>query len=55
MENPRKEITGVVEGLCSAKNADSQRDVLQRYFTNDASFDHPLCAVSSYPGVRCAK
>lgn len=52
MENPRKEITGVVKGLCSAKDAGQQRDVIQRYFTPDASFDHPLCAVQSYPGVR---
>ncbi|KAI3626299.1 hypothetical protein CBS9595_001660 [Malassezia furfur] len=52
MENPRKEIAGVVKGLCSAKNADQQRDTLQRYFVPDASFDHPMCAVLSYPNSR---
>lgn len=53
MENPRTEITGVVTGLCSAKNAREQKEVLQRYFADDAAFDHPMCAVVSYPGVRC--
>lgn len=51
MENPRKEIAGVVKGLCSAKNADEQRDTMQRYFVSDASFDHPMCAVMSYENV----
>lgn len=54
MESPVKDIVGVVEGLVRAKDANSQRDVLQRYFTDDASFDHPLCAVSSYSNVRAA-
>ena len=42
MEDPLAEINGVVEGLVRAKDADAQRDVLQRYFLQGASFDHPM-------------
>ena len=51
MDHPKREITGVVKGLVCAKDANEQRETLQRYFTPDASFDHPLCAVSSYRNV----
>ena len=51
MDHPKREITGVVKGLVSAKDANEQCDTLQRYFLPDASFDHPLCAVSSYSNV----
>ncbi|WFD35969.1 hypothetical protein MCUN1_002840 [Malassezia cuniculi] len=52
MEDPKRDITDVVKGLVSAKNANEQRDTLQHYFLPDASFDHPLCAVSSYSNSR---
>ncbi|WFC98513.1 hypothetical protein MYAM1_001241 [Malassezia yamatoensis] len=52
MEDPRKEIAHVVKGLCSAKDANQQRDTIQTYFTADASFDHPMCSVASYPNSR---
>ena len=51
MEHPKREITGVVEGLVRAKTAEDQKKVLERYFTPDASFDHPMCAVNSWPHV----
>lgn len=52
MQSPTQEITAVVKGLIEAPTADDQRSVLQRYFSPDASFDHPLCAVASYAGSR---
>ncbi|WFD42600.1 hypothetical protein MPSI1_001246 [Malassezia psittaci] len=52
MEDPRREIAHVVKGLCSAKDANEQRDTIQKYFTADASFDHPMCSVASYPNSR---
>jgi len=47
MEDPRTEIEDVVKGLVRAKNATEQRDIMQRYFCADVSFDHPLAFVPS--------
>ncbi len=52
MEDPTKEIRGVVKGLVAAKNASEQKQVMQKYFAPDASFDHVLCTVSSGPNSR---
>ena len=54
MEDPLAEINGVVEGLVRAKDADAQRDVLQRYFLQGASFDHPMCCVTRTRNSRDA-
>lgn len=56
MQDPVREISGVVKALVEAKDATEQQKAVQRYFTQDASFDHPLCAVASRNGVsrrRC--
>ena len=52
MENPLKEIDGIVKGLVRAKDATQQRECLQKYYTENASFDHPMCAVASSKNVR---
>ncbi|PKI82446.1 hypothetical protein MVES1_003339 [Malassezia vespertilionis] len=52
MEHPVREIKGVVRGLVCAKNAQEQRATAQKYMTPNASFDHPMCAVPSFPGSR---
>ncbi|PWN53360.1 hypothetical protein IE53DRAFT_181428 [Violaceomyces palustris] len=54
MEDPVKEIASVVKGLVSARDATEQKACLEAYFTPDASFDHPLCSVSSSPNSRDA-
>ena len=54
MEDPLTEVNGVVEGLVRAKDADAQRDVLQRYFLQGASFDHPMCCVTRSRNSRDA-
>ncbi|KAF3767593.1 hypothetical protein M406DRAFT_29134, partial [Cryphonectria parasitica EP155] len=45
------EIRQVVRSLCQG-TADEQRRTLDRYFTRDASFVHPFCAVPHFDGVR---
>ncbi|KDN41536.1 hypothetical protein K437DRAFT_258245 [Tilletiaria anomala UBC 951] len=52
MEDPRAEVSAVVTALIEAPNAAAQRDTLQSFFTPDASFDHPLCAVRASPNSR---
>jgi len=52
MDNPLREIEGVVKGLVRANDASQQRECLQKYYTKDASFDHPMCAVASTKNVR---
>lgn len=51
MQDPVREITGVVKSLVECKDATVQQVALKKYFTQDASFDHPLCAVTSRNGV----
>lgn len=51
MQDPVREITGVVKSLVECKDATEQQVALKKYFTQNASFDHPLCAVSSRNGV----
>ncbi|WFD31274.1 hypothetical protein MSPP1_002308 [Malassezia sp. CBS 17886] len=52
MNDPVNEIPSVVKGLVCAKNATDQRNVMQRYATEDFGFQHPLCCVRSFPGSR---
>lgn len=52
MQDPVNEIESVIKGLIEPATADDQAATLRKYFTADASFDHPLCAVASSPGSR---
>jgi hypothetical protein len=55
MQNPAQEVEGVVKALVEAPNATAQMVALRTYFTHDASFDHPLCAVPSGKEVSMAR
>lgn len=46
MDNPLTEIQGVVLRLCTGTRA-RQQETLEKYFTSDASFKHPFCAVTN--------
>ncbi|KAL4247897.1 hypothetical protein ABKN59_007500 [Abortiporus biennis] len=52
MEDPAKEIEGVVLSCTAAINAESQRTAIERYYAPDAEFHHPLCMVTSKPMSR---
>jgi hypothetical protein len=52
MQDPIREVEGVVKALVQAKDASEQQSAVQKYFTTDASFDHPLCAIPSGKKVR---
>ncbi|UZJ56149.1 hypothetical protein CBS101457_005469 [Exobasidium rhododendri] len=52
MQDPSREIAGVVGSLVEAKDATEQLLAVKRYFTPDASFDHALCSVASRNGSR---
>lgn len=47
MESPRDEVASVITLLTTAVSPDIQRATLQKYFTRDAAFRHPLCRVDS--------
>lgn len=51
MQDPSQEVAGVVRGLVQARSATLQRDCIEKYFAPDASFDHPMCSVSSSSNV----
>lgn len=50
MQDPAREITGVVELLAASVSPDLQESAFQRYVAADATFRHPLCKVET--GVR---
>ncbi|KAK0209036.1 hypothetical protein DFS33DRAFT_1242386, partial [Desarmillaria ectypa] len=52
MQHPAHEISSVVSLIMSAVAPEIQQAGIQRYFTPDAGFRHPLCAVSPGPGSR---
>ncbi|KAK0500868.1 hypothetical protein EDD18DRAFT_1146286 [Armillaria luteobubalina] len=52
MQRPAHEISAVVSLITTAVTPEIQQAGIQRYFTPDAGFRHPLCAVSSGPGSR---
>jgi len=47
MDDPVAEIAPIILGLTTTPPA-TQRQTLERYFTPNASFDHPLCYVDSF-------
>ncbi|OAA56196.1 flavin-binding monooxygenase-like protein [Niveomyces insectorum RCEF 264] len=47
MENPAKEIKGVILSLCTSSQAE-QEAAISKYFLPNASFVHPLCRVPSF-------
>ncbi|KAJ5544463.1 hypothetical protein N7461_006767 [Penicillium sp. DV-2018c] len=51
MENPVAEIPTVIR-LLTQSPPSLQETVLERYFTNNASFVHPFCRVPSFKGSR---
>ncbi|OCH91565.1 hypothetical protein OBBRIDRAFT_792163 [Obba rivulosa] len=52
MEDPASEIRSVIQLLTAAVNPSIQAAALERYFTPDASFRHPLAYVPSAPASR---
>ncbi|GBE85807.1 hypothetical protein SCP_0803290 [Sparassis crispa] len=56
MEDPAKEVSQVVQLLTAAVSPEVQRAAVLRYYTPDASFRHPVCAVppSTAPPSRNA-
>jgi hypothetical protein len=52
MEHPSEEIVSVVKLLTAARSPDIQKAAVERYFTSNAGFQHPLCAVESAPNSR---
>lgn len=47
MEDPIHEVGPLIHSLTTTTSPSTQRKTLERYFTSNASFDHPLCAVDS--------
>ena len=45
MDDPINEIRGIVLKLTTS-NRTQQQETLETYFTRDASFKHPFCAVA---------
>ncbi|KAI9742356.1 MAG: actin organization and endocytosis protein [Claussenomyces sp. TS43310] len=52
MESPIEEISTAIDLCAGAANADIQVSAFHKYFTEDASFLHPLCLVPSRPDSR---
>jgi hypothetical protein len=42
MDDPVKEITGVIETLCTAAS-EAQQQAIDKYYTSNAQFFHPFC------------
>lgn len=51
-QDVNKEIVAIVRTLTSTDSPSEQRDVVRRYLTPNASFEHPLCSVKSGPNSR---
>jgi len=52
MNDPAKEITSVVLDLCTTDSPDVQMAALEKYFTQDVQFRHPLCFVKAGPNSK---
>jgi len=52
MEDPLREIGGVVRAFTVAESADAQRAALRKYATHDMEFQHPSCAIAKSPRSR---
>lgn len=51
MDNPVQEISGVVHKLTQGSPSE-QEQIIDTYFTPNASFTHPLCRTGSWEGSR---
>lgn len=47
MQDPKKEIAGIVRTLCTTRDADELEDTVKKYYAQDAKFWHPLCKANS--------
>ncbi|KIJ67805.1 hypothetical protein HYDPIDRAFT_25275 [Hydnomerulius pinastri MD-312] len=47
MQNPKKEISGIIHTLCTTRSAIELESTIMKYFTADARFSHPMCRASS--------
>ncbi|ODQ54621.1 hypothetical protein SAICODRAFT_89482 [Saitoella complicata NRRL Y-17804] len=45
MEDPVKEIGSIIHALTTTSSPDEQRETVRKYFTEDASFDHPYVLI----------
>ena len=45
MQDPAREIAEVVTLLTTAVSPDIQKATVEKFFTTDAGFSHPVCAV----------
>lgn len=52
MNNPELEIRGIVLALTENDDAALHKSTVDKYFTKDASFIHPLCTVPAGPNSR---
>ncbi|EIM84830.1 uncharacterized protein STEHIDRAFT_99669 [Stereum hirsutum FP-91666 SS1] len=52
MQNPADEIASVVKLVTTTPSPDVQKRALERYYTSDAGFRHPLCTVPSAHNSR---
>ena len=52
MERPQDDLGNIVQRLLSTDSPDMQKEMVLKYFTEDASFSHPLCRVESAPNSR---
>lgn len=52
MQDPAREITEVVTLLTTAVSPDIQKATVEKFFTSDAGFSHPVCAVKRGPDSR---
>jgi hypothetical protein len=50
MDDPVNEIRGIVLNLTTG-NRTQQQETLETYFTPDASFKHPFCAIAGFRGA----
>lgn len=51
MQDPTREIAGIVTILATSP-LDVQKATIEKYFTPDAGFSHPICAVKRGPDSR---
>ena len=52
MQDPSREIVDVVKQFTAAATPDEQKAAIERYFTDDAGFQHPMCSVTPGPNSR---
>ncbi|CCG83620.1 Predicted protein [Taphrina deformans PYCC 5710] len=52
MNNPELEIKAIVLALTESDDAAKHKATVDKYFSKDASFVHPLCTVESGPNSR---